>query len=217
MSRLDDFVGVALVPLLMNDVVHAIAFWGAFRMDSRDTDSNHLPSVRPLLNEKQPNAFSAPTNPDVRIWRYMDFTKFVSMLEHQGLFFTRADLIGDAFEGSFARQNIEQRRTTYSGLDWEKVMQLFELYKSQRAYLLLNCWHINDQESAAMWKLYAKSNEAIAVQSTFAHLRSVLAAKVGIGMVNYIDYDHARIPEGNIFFPIMHKRTVTAKFHLQVF
>ena len=34
----------------------------------------------------------------------------------------------------------------------------------------VNCWHINEHESAAMWDLYLKSNEGIAIQSTYQKL-----------------------------------------------
>lgn len=33
------------------------------------------------------------------LWRYMDFTKFVSMLVKKGLFFSRLDRLGDEYEG----------------------------------------------------------------------------------------------------------------------
>src|SRR5260221_3267194 len=39
-------------------------------------------------------------NPDIRIWRYMDFPKFVSMLDHRALYFPTADQFQDTFEGS---------------------------------------------------------------------------------------------------------------------
>ena len=47
--------------------------------------------------------FAQPANPDTKIWRYMNFTKFVSMLEHQALWFSRADKLGDPFEGSMPK------------------------------------------------------------------------------------------------------------------
>jgi hypothetical protein len=34
----------------------------------------------------------------------------------------------------------------------------------------VNCWHMNEHESAAMWRLYSQADEAICVQSTFARL-----------------------------------------------
>jgi hypothetical protein len=37
----------------------------------------------------------------------------------------------------------------------------------------LNCWHINDDESPALWKLYSENKyETIAIQSTFEKLNS---------------------------------------------
>ena len=78
--------------------------------------------------------------------------------------------------------------------------------KEQRAYFLLNCWHMNEQESAAMWKLYTTSNQAIGIQSTCAHLRSTLPSKIDIDRVHYINFEKERIPDENILFPIMFKR-----------
>jgi hypothetical protein len=40
------------------------------------------------------------THHPTKIWRYMDFTKFISVLDTQTLFFSRIDLLGDKFEGS---------------------------------------------------------------------------------------------------------------------
>ena len=34
-----------------------------------------------------------------KIWRYMDFTKFVDVLVHEGLFFSCLDRLDDYFEG----------------------------------------------------------------------------------------------------------------------
>jgi hypothetical protein len=39
-------------------------------------------------------------NPDKKLWRYMDFTKFISMLECGGLYFPHAPKLGDPIEGS---------------------------------------------------------------------------------------------------------------------
>ncbi len=37
----------------------------------------------------------------MKIWRYLDFTKFLSYLDKKALFFTRADKLDDIFEGKF--------------------------------------------------------------------------------------------------------------------
>ncbi len=56
-----------------------------------------------LLRKGRHPAFSPPTELNIKIWRYMDLTQFVSMLEERGLLFTRADLLDDKFEGTMSR------------------------------------------------------------------------------------------------------------------
>src|SRR6266478_4615364 len=38
--------------------------------------------------------------PNTVLWRYMDFAKFVALLEQRAVYFCRADLLGDRFEGA---------------------------------------------------------------------------------------------------------------------
>lgn len=76
-------------------------------------------------------------------------------------------------------------------------------------YTIINCWHLNEYESAAMWKLYLKSNEGIAVRSTFNRLKVSFEAEkqdIFIGKVRYIDYEKDWLPEGNLLYPFVHKR-----------
>jgi hypothetical protein len=51
--------------------------------------------------------FIPPENLDAAIWRYVDFAKLVALLDTRTLFFSRADLLGDAFEGSYSRASVE--------------------------------------------------------------------------------------------------------------
>lgn len=84
-----------------------------------------------------------------------------------------------------------------------------DLNQKTKKEMAINCWHINDHESAAMWKLYLKSNEGVAIQSTFNRLIksfSRTSISVNIGVVNYIDYETDFIPYGNAFAPYIHKR-----------
>ena len=62
-----------------------------------------------MPSKKDHPVFAAPENPAIPIWRYMDFTKYVAMLESRALFFGRADLLGDAFEGSISKTTITLR------------------------------------------------------------------------------------------------------------
>lgn len=146
------------------------------------------------------------------IWRYLDFAKFVSLLETRSLFFCRSDKFEDRFEGSYPQYNVRQRPTVYGGqdgIDAEGLQKISTFGRTFRSYMAINCWHANQHESAAMWKLYLKSNDGIAIQTTYTKLNESLKdAKedVYIGMVNYIDYESEWMPEGNVFYPFAHKR-----------
>jgi len=70
----------------------------------------------------------------------------------------------------------------------------------------LNCWHVDPHESAAMWRLYLKSNEGIAIESSVGQLRESFSQhteKIHIGMATYIDYATEWIRKGT---PFLHKR-----------
>jgi len=136
-----------------------------------------------------------PKNDSI-IWRYLDFTKFVSLLDRKALFFTRADKLGDPFEGSHPKANIPLRAKIYKGEI--PLEDIGEIYKLLREFTAVNCWHLSRHESAAMWRLYLKSNEGIAIQSTFKRLKDSIRDKkhdIFIGKVQYVDYEKERITD----------------------
>jgi len=130
------------------------------------------------------------------VWRYMDFTKFVSLLDKKALFFTRADKLGDPFEGSHPKANITLREKIYKS-DMVPLEYISNIYKLLREFTVVNCWHISGCESAAMWQLYLKSNEGIAIQSTFKRLRDSFRDEkhdIFIGKVQSVSYTHLTLP-----------------------
>jgi len=159
--------------------------------------------------------FVQPDNENVKVWRYMDFTKLISLIDSRRLFFTRADKFDDPFEGSSPRINVLARKQVPDGLPIEgheaylkAVANVGETNKLWPRYHAINCWHMNEHESAAMWKLYLKSDEGIAVQSTYNKLRTSIIddEPVFLGVVKYIDYETEWIEVGNIFTPFVYKR-----------
>jgi hypothetical protein len=165
-------------------------------------------------------AFQKPRDENAKIWRYMDFTKFVSLVDKQELFFARADKLGDPFEGSYPKGNVQQRASMHKkwldtlpiqfrNLFEQRPKALSEFYKNLRRFIFINSWHKNEHESDAMWKLYLKSDEGIAIQSTFSRLRDCFSNEtpdIYIGEVRYVDYSREVISEGNFFYPFLHKR-----------
>lgn len=164
--------------------------------------------------------FAQPEPLGVKVWRYMDFTKLVSLLDSRCLFFSRADKLGDPFEGSWPKMNVTARHEIYEQMKqsmseearkpFANAMKGFdEINKHWRRYHAINCWHMNEHESAAMWRLYLKSDEGIAIQSTYARLRDSLIddEQIFLGMVKYVDYDRELLPGMmNSFTPFVHKR-----------
>lgn len=161
------------------------------------------------MYKEHPN-LKKPKNLNAKLWRYMDFTKFVSLLDKSALFFTRADKLGDPFEGSFPKFY------TMLGSDYGKERipsSIFKNISEYRMFLpkctIINCWHLNEYESAAMWKLYLKSNEGIAIQSTFDRLKNCFVDEeyeILIGEVDYIDYERELISNYLDIDPFVYKR-----------
>ena len=146
---------------------------------------------------------------DANLWRYMDFTKFVSLLDKQALFFARGDLLDDPFEGRFPRANAAVRPQWFGRQITEEEMRAYlDIFKNSRQSTLLNCWHENDYESAAMWKLYAKDSAGIAIRTNFSDFTSSLidGQDIYVGRVKYIDYDSTVVPESTVIDPFWYKR-----------
>ena len=159
--------------------------------------------------------FTQPGDEDCKVWRFLDFTKFVSLLISKKLFLTRADRFEDPFEGSWPKRNVEKRWEIPEGMNslWVDVHKsrmtgLSEFGKTLREYVAISCWHMNAHESAAMWKLYLKSDEGVAIQTTYKKLKQGLerGEDFSMGEVQYIDYKTEMIPGANAFLPYMYKR-----------
>ncbi|HEV2379605.1 MAG TPA: DUF2971 domain-containing protein [Terriglobia bacterium] len=91
----------------------------------------------------------------------------------------------------------------------ENMRQGVVHHETLRKLVLVNCWHMNPTESAAMWKLYAPGKQGVAIDSTFGRLRdSFSAAKenVHIGEVKYADFSDQSSRLGNAFLHFLRKR-----------
>jgi hypothetical protein len=175
--------------------------------------------------EKHP-LFELPEDRQTKLWRFMDFTKFVALLESRTLFFCRADRLGDPFEGSISARALEARKAEAQRMgrafqDRDSAIVMLEgfgerLWDSLEAdsymlrwsaeWMFVSCWHMNDVESAAMWNLYVPSGQGVAIQTTYERLRDQLPDDVYIGKVKYINYQRDRVDLQNGFSPFMHKR-----------
>ena len=136
-----------------------------------------------------------PTNENSKVWRYMDFTKFISLLDKRELWFSRVSELDDPFEGTLSKMSLYLDPVVPGqSEEYDRAVDIFRETKKQwRKWIVVNCWHLNKDESAAMWKLYIKGDCGIAIQSTFDRLSRSFEGysdeSVYLGQVRNEDYD----------------------------
>jgi hypothetical protein len=152
-----------------------------------------------------------PAPADGRVWRYLDLAKLVSLISRRALYFPLASTLDDPYEGVLPRL-----------LETMLPRDVIPVFKTSPVTSFVSCWHLNSLESAAMWQIYSKFNEGVAIQSTFSRLTASFTGfaqvpkglsrptAIHAGMVYYIDYDREVFQDKhrwlNGLAPLMHKR-----------
>lgn len=161
---------------------------------------------------KIPDVFIEPKDRNAKIWRYLDFMKYIDMLDTGGLYFARIHQFNDPFEGSYLPSHILKPEFQHPAVrDNDKRMAKHNLRETNKL-MAINCWHMNEHESDAMWKLYSRANKGIAIESTFDRLKQALknsSFPVNVGLVRYLDYDTEVFHEDgaiSLYEGVMHKR-----------
>ena len=150
------------------------------------------------------------------VWRYMDFAKFVAMLQQGGLYFPSVDELEDKFEGAiglarrepdwdefylgYFRKVVVTRPPGFSQPDWSeerieseanRLLEQLKAGSSHARSLLVSCWHANDMESEALWRLYCPPpTPGVAIRTTVGQLWEATArdASAVVGRVQYLDF-----------------------------
>lgn len=144
--------------------------------------------------------YSIPSD-DIVIWQFMDLAKFISLLKDKALFMTRTDKFEDQFEGAVCAEEDAERYDEALTEYYADVMEgkpvpekLIEDEHNANQLLRMNsyvnCWYEGEQESMAMWRLYASGKEAkgVAIKTTVGQLMKAIGRMVEIGRIEYIDY-----------------------------
>lgn len=139
---------------------------------------------------------------DKTVWRYMPFSKFISLMTYQALWFAKLNTLQDEYEGMIPpttkklMDNENQKyKAQFNTPDFHRQIDNWTLENenSGRELLVANCWFLDETESEQMWAKYGGSNEAVAIKSTIRRLvENVLVPHDDhvshIGMVSYIDH-----------------------------
>jgi hypothetical protein len=177
-----------------------------------------MPIIKPTEN-------SAPVrypDKDYNIVKYLDLTKYISLLQRQALFFCRLDKLEDQYEGTTPKTNYEDRAKYLQSLrdtgyftipfpDEEIAFHVKEYYESEKQFkstFCVNCWNIFDGESAALWKIYSDFSKGIMIKSSVSKLEKAFRIEdkeIQLSVITYRDYNKEKIPAGNLNFPVIHK------------
>jgi len=140
---------------------------------------------------------------DKTVWKYMSFSKFISLMTYQALWFAKLNILRDEYEGMIPSTTKElmdkgnqQWKSQFNTQEFHRQIDNWSSDNENygRELLVANCWFLDENESAKMWTEYGGSNEAVAIKSTIRCLaENVLLLRDNnishIGLVSYIDHD----------------------------
>lgn len=140
---------------------------------------------------------------DTVLWRYMDFARFIQLIEFQTLWFSRADQFEDPLEGTHTDAELDQLRAlpALSGYPGRSALESYlGLSRLMRATTYANCWRAGKGESLAMWDLYGKGSGIVAVKSSLGLLKNEMdnfSGSVYIAQVRYVEWSSAPLDNNN--------------------
>jgi hypothetical protein len=130
------------------------------------------------------------------IWRYMSLGRFIWLLERKALWFSRADLLGDKWEGMPTKAQIDELLATWEADVAAGKTTPYGNRNDARAALArivahfplnsyVNCWSFQPAESYAMWRVYCPTSESIAIRTSVGRLADSLPERVEFVRVRY--------------------------------
>jgi hypothetical protein len=168
------------IPAPLRDLLCNIAL-GPSR--SAEVSSGDMPIVH--------NDWGLEVPPDnAKLWRYLDLSCFISLISQCTLHFSLVKDFEDSWEGTLPAA----LKLDAAGMGGE--MQKFYNFVGASttrsiANYRVNCWHRNDVESVAMWKLYTRGMDGVAIETTVGDLKASLQGEessIVIGQVKYVDH-----------------------------
>ena len=153
-----------------------------------------------------------PDNWDTPVWRYMNLPKLVSLLSSRALHYCRIDRLPDPYEGRYPHTEHERLKRIEEHLqqDGKHIVTRKEaIDELMRHTAYVNCWCLQENESDALWRIYG-GEFGVALKSTYRLLVNSLREEDIVTLVNYVDYDSAKIADVNVLELVTHKRVFFA-------
>jgi len=133
-------------------------------------------------------AFRQPSDINSTVWKYLSFDSFMHLISFRKIPLIRIDQFEDKFEGKVDKENFKDGKikTILDNIDISKRESRADLLYVNRLFNFASCWCIEENESAAMWKIFGKSKNCVAITSTYKILKDNLPNNLMIGMINYV-------------------------------
>lgn len=132
---------------------------------------------------------------DTVLWRYLDFAKFIDLIERRKLWFSRVDKFEDPLEGTFT----DAETAYFRSLEFSASPELRgwstapkRIPRTIGATTFVNCWREGKFESMAMWDIYGKGSGVVAIKSTVDLLKDAFSTykwHVYVSRVKYIAWN----------------------------
>lgn len=148
---------------------------------------------------------------DLPLWRYMDFWKFLKLLNSSELYFPNVEMMGDQHEGKIPQKifDLMLKEDELLGRKNKFAQNYKEFIENRlRKKTLILSWNANSTESFEFWKMYAKEKLGIAIKTNLDRLKnSVKDAEenIYIGEVRYYDDNKPTYRTGNTFYTFLTK------------
>jgi hypothetical protein len=155
----------------------------------------------------------------------MDLAKFISLLSNKALYFASPKKFNDPYDCDLPKshyqalddehenwkkrqlQEFEEKVPNFKNtLQYDQIIQTMnkmpsteKLNESVKEKFCVSCWHINDYENEALWKIYTNQGEGIAIETTDVKLKEsfITTKNIHCDKVRYEDFDTAPIKKGH--------------------
>lgn len=136
----------------------------------------------------------------------MPFSKFISLITYQALWYTKLKHFEDTFEGVMpdpAKKYYEDEAPKWKKIFPPDVHDQIDTMSEKnvedgRELTIVNCWYLGESESRKMWETYAPGKDGVAIKSTIRKLASSFAPDPEfslIGKVIYTDLETHKMTE----------------------
>jgi len=194
-----------------------------------------------------------PLDLDIELQKYMDFSKFVHLLDSNKLFLSKTSNFEDKLEGGLTptfsflnngaalalnhlvnnifpsalplttEQKLEKKERseqyehqrknhafkTVFGDFKSKDHDFNHIYQRHSEWVDVSCWHANNSESMAMWKIYGGHINSVCIVSSVEKLSSAIIKpsnkRIAISKIHYIDHESEHFKSEHPLAPLLHK------------